>query len=413
MVKKVICFALGGHIATQNSSFKRLIELMGSKGYEFYGAEDGFNAFQTGNVHKLTSQKIPKYFSGFVAGAGRYSLTDKVTGKIDENKMDRAIDFFKKGNFDIAVASGGDDHGMQMQILKEQLEDRVGIYVINKTMDNDLGGIDGKNAAPYTDFTNGFHSAVQNGVNIIHQQLGGAWTNNFPTLIGHFSRDANWVGIALAYWGLADKIIYGELPNSHEGHSVEKIYSLILEAQDKNEKRYGRRFATIIVPESTRISGIQHSDEELKDAHGNVKLNPELLVNQLKKELEINYDMKAQTLGITYEMRNCWPTQMDVDLAERSAEEIAFSILIGNENGLESTFKIIDNEIKVGTAPIKFVSEKRYSNYFPEPLIDEDNFEVTNEIGNYYGPLFGDRKRLEDLLPGKPNIVNLFNPKVQ
>ena len=59
MVKKAICFALGGHITTQNTSFRKLTEILKPKGFEFFGAENGFGAFETGNTYKLTSDYIP------------------------------------------------------------------------------------------------------------------------------------------------------------------------------------------------------------------------------------------------------------------------------------------------------------------------------------------------------------------
>lgn len=402
MVKRIVCFALGGHIATQNTSFREIAEILEPKGYEFCGAEDGFKAFETGNVHKLKADEIPRNFAGFVAGAGRFSLTEK-DGSINQNKLDRAVEFFKKGKFDIAIGSGGDDHGKQMAILNQELGKKVGIYVINKTMDNDLGG-----KLPYTDFTNGYHTAVRKGVEMMHQHFAGAWTNNLPYLIGHFGRETNWVGVALAYWGLANKIIYGELSEEHQGHSIEKIYELILESQENNEKKYGRRFAMIVVSEGTRISGLKHVSRDLIDAHGHHKLNPEVLTTELKKELEKKFRLKTQTVGITYEMRNFIPTKKEVGYAEESAEVIAKAIL-RRENGVESTFKIKGGKVKTGTAPIEKVSEKRYASYYPKSLINKKTFEVTDEIGRYYRPLFGERKTLASLLPGRPKVINVLS----
>ena len=419
MAKRVICFALGGNIATQNASFNRLIENLHSENYRFFGAVDGFRTFETGYVCELNPGQIPKKISGFIAGAGRYTLLNK-DETIDQNKLDKANEFFKKGKFDIAIGSAGDDHGKQMEILKKELEGRVNVYVINKTMDNDLGGRDGIDRAPYTDFTNGFQSAVVNGVKMIHQHFHGAWTNNLPYLVSHFSRDVNWTGIALAYWGLADKIIYGELPEEHPGHSIDKIYEIIREAQKKNNKVYGREFAMIIVPESTRIKDIQHESNELIDAHGHGKLQPELLANSLKVALETRYNLKTQTVGITYEMRNFKPTNEDIDYAERSANAITYAIRKG-QNGLESIFKIREDSdtqvesgtapdtwVEAATAPIEKVSQKRYASYYPKPFIDEDKFEVTDEIGIYYKALFGKRKSLSHILPRKLKIIDVF-----
>lgn len=398
MAKKVIFFALGGHIATQNASFRKIIEVLEPKGYEFYGAKNGFSCFDTGEFYRLRLNSIPKDFAGFVAGAGRSSLTKN--GIVDQEKVEKAKRFFAAGGFDMAVGSGGDDHGKQMAILEASLEGKLGVYVLNKTMDNDLGGKDGVDGAPYTDLTNGFHTAVVRGVEMIKQHFSGAWTNNLPYLVGHFGRETNWVGAALAHWGNADKIIYGELPEDHQGHSLETIYNLIKEAQDKNESLYGRRFAMIIVPEGTRISGIEGFSKDLIDAHGHHKLQPEILVSNLKTALEKRYKMKTQTFGITYEMRNFTPTEVDLALAEGSAEVLARAIENGN-SGVESTFKMQDTTTIVGLEKIEKVSEKRYASYYPKPLINPETFEVTDEMGDYYYNLFGEKEPLSSWLPPK------------
>ncbi|MBR9705709.1 hypothetical protein GOV14_01615 [Candidatus Pacearchaeota archaeon] len=399
MVKNVLCLALGGHICNQNASFRRLIDILEPKEYKFFGGKDGFKCFETRTAYELEVNNIPKDFAGFVAGSGRYSLKDK-QGNIDPEKMQKARDFIKKGKFDAIVGSGGDDHSMQMHILSKELGNLADFYVINKTMDNDLGG---KKA--YTDFTNGFHSAVSHGVEMIHQHYSGAWTNDLPYLVGHFGRESNWVGIALTYWGLADKFIYGELPENHPGHSIEKIYETIINAQDKNEKEFGRRFAMVVVPEGTRISGFEHASKDLVDEHGHHKLQPELLVSQLKTELQKKYNLKTQTLGITYEMRNFRPTMRDNGFGELSAIMISGEIKDGN-SGTETVFKIQDNKIYGGTDKIENVAQKRFANDYDKPLIDKENFEVTDEIGKYYHALFGNRKKRQDILPKKLKSIS-------
>ena len=118
-IKRVACFCLGGHIATQNISFRKLAEVLEPKGYKFFGAEDGFKAFETGVVYPFGVDHLPINFAGFYSGAGRASLLKD--GEVNAKALQRAEDFFKSGKFDIAIGSGGDDHGVQMHILNQQL----------------------------------------------------------------------------------------------------------------------------------------------------------------------------------------------------------------------------------------------------------------------------------------------------
>jgi len=417
MVKRGGLGCLGGHIVPQNASFKELIEILEPEGHEFYGLRNGFEAFETKEAYKLKAQDIPEYFAGFVGGVGRHTLLKEVEedGKkrkvVDYEKIDMARNFVKRAKLDYLVFSAGDDHGMQAHILKQELGDIVDVYVLNKTMDNDLGGIDGRDCAPFTDFTSGFHSAVVNALKMVQQHYSGAWTNDCPYLVGCFGRDANWVGIALAYYSFADRLIYGELSKDHVGHSIEEIHRIILESQNENERKYGRRFAMVIVPEGTRVKGLKHVSEDLIDVHGHHNLNPENLVIQLKKELDKEYGMKTQALGITYEMRNfcgLFPeTRIDLELGRESARIIAEAIKRGDD-GVESVFKIVGDEIKTDLALIGEVSVTRFSRYYEmanrKNFIDYEDFKVTDEIGRYYKPLFGERGEL-DWLPRKLELV--------
>jgi len=404
--KKAVCFALGGHIANQNATFHRLREVLPE--YDFYGGIDGFKCFETMKVQDLRNNSIDPNFAGSVFGAGRDSLTTK-TGKIDKKKVPGVIEFFRRGKFDIAFGSGGDDHGMQMKVLEGILNERsaeigreVRVFVPNKTMDNDLGGKDG-----VTDFTNGFHTAVSVGVRELKDHFAGAWTSNSPYLIGVFGRDADWTGAAVSYFGNADRFIHGELRDNEKPHSLKRIKDLIVESQNQNERRYGRRFAMVIVAEGTRIRGIKHVDSDLKDAHGHDKLNPEVLVVALKKSLKERYGIKTQTLGITYEMRNSPPTREDINYAHLSAEAIAKAVREG-KTGLESVFKIRNGRVYADVAPIEEVSQKRLvRDYAGKPLINPVTMKVTEEMGRYYQPLFGKREPLASWLPSKPRIISL------
>ncbi|MDP2925073.1 MAG: hypothetical protein Q8N99_01750 [Nanoarchaeota archaeon] len=212
----------------------------------------------------------------------------------------------------------------------------------------------------------------------------------------------------MSYWGNADRFIYGELPDGHPGHDIEEIYAMILKDQKKNEKKYGRRIGMYVIAEGTRVMGIESADKKLIDAHGHHKLNPEALVSSLKRELEVRYKLKTQTVGITYEMRNSPPTEQDIEYAEVSADVIADAVIKGNHS-VESTFEIIDGRVYAGIAPIRKVSEKRFALYYPGRLIDYENFQVTDEIGEYYRALFGSRKNLRNWLPGKPKKINVFD----
>lgn len=417
MAKRIGFLALGGHIATQNATFRKIMEMLFERKYEFYGLENGFEAFDTGNAYLLTPYLLDPHYAGFYAGSTRASILDR-KGKPNSEKADKAVEFVKALNLDYLVASCGDDHGLQMAVLSDIFEDkkvRCKVLVANKTMDGDKGGkdlveIDGY-FAPFAHTTNGFHTAIEVGTRMINCYYSGAWTNETVTLAVHFGRDANWVNAALAWYSNADMAIYGELQDKHPGHSIDKIAGLIHKNMEENKNRFGRAFATVVISEGTRIQGIEHVSNAMQDVHGNKKLNPEILVMDLKEALA-KYSIKSQTLTITYAMRNYPASETDLRLARMTGTCISQAIMDGM-SGMEAVIKFEDGDVTSELIPAHLASQKRYVRYYPKPFYNADTFAPLPEIGDYFKPILG-RKILEkgDLVPRKkPKIVNAYQKR--
>lgn len=380
--------------------------------WQFLGLKNGFQAFKSGDIYPLTAELLNPHLAGFYAGATRETLLKK-DGSPDEEKLDRAAGFVKAAHLDYLVGSAGDDHGNQMEILRQKLEaEGIGckVLVVSKTMDGDKGGRDGEvvngYTGPFADTTNGFHAAVNVGVAEILNHHSGAWTNETATIISHFGRDANWVGLALSWYGHGDVFLAGELPKEHPGHSIERIAELTHANMEENQRMYGRRFATIIAPEGTKIEGIEHVSETLKDAHGHKKLNPELLVVGLKEALE-EYGIKSQTGVVAYDMRNFPPSKADLRFAEITGREIANAMREGT-TGMEAVLLFKEGMVYSDMRPTSLASRKRLASYYPKPLHDPETLRVLPSVGEYFMPLFGPRKEKESFLQTKPHVVNVY-----
>ena len=416
MAKKAGFLALGGHIATQNASFRTIMEHLGN-GWEFFGLENGFEAFKTGNMYKLSPEVIDPYYAGFYAGATRANLHKKDDDHPDPQKIEEAIKFMRAARLDYLIASAGDDHGMQAETLRKAYKSAgldCKVLVLSKTMDSDKGGKDGTciygYVAPFADTTNGFHTAIKVGTEFINRQYAGSWTNEAVTIVSHFGRDANWVGLALAWYGNCDRIFPGELPKDHPGHSIDTIAELTEQSIAKNQREYGRRFAFIVLPEGTRISGIEHESNLLEDPHNHRKLNPELIAVGLKEILEANYGIKSQNVTITYDMRNSPPSDVDLRLAELTGMKIVCAMRQG-ATGLEAVIKFRAGEAVAELVPIPLASEKRLASYYPKPLYNPQTFVPLPEIEHYFLPLFGARIERGKLLPRKPTVLNVYEGK--
>ena len=416
MAKRAGLLAMGGHIATQNTTFYSIMTSLPE--WEFFALNNGFQAFESRELFELEPELLIPNFAGFYGGAARATLIDKETGEVDPEQLDRAVEFIKAAKLDYLVGSAGDDHGAQLGILAEALKDHgIHVLVANKTMDGDKGGIDGKlythedhgsQYGPFAHTTNGFHTAIEAGLEQIMHHFAGAWTNEVVTIVSPFGRDANWVNAALAWYGFADLALYGELPVEHPRHSIQDILVRTEEAMVSNQQIYGRRFATIVVSEGTRVEGIEQ-ESSVKDPHGNSKLDPELLCLGLKAQLS-KYGISSQTLTLTYELRNHPPSEIDGDLAILTADELVKAMNNG-QTGMEAVLKFQNNQVVSDLEPIEWASPQRLTRYYEQAagrsFYSPSFFRPLKNIEYYFHPLLGERGNLSDYLPTKPRIIHV------
>lgn len=424
LVQRIGFAALGGHITTQNLTFKTIIEELG-RGYEFLGLEDGFKAFISGNMHALAPESFTDGFgrvtTGFYSGASRYSLTDPKTGEPLPDRIQKATDFIRTAKLNYVIGSGGDDHGRQLKVLSDALKKEgieCKVLVANKTMDGDIGGKDGETidgfVAPFTDTSNGYVAAVSLISNSILQAYADAWTNNVPVIVTHFGEKSNFVAYGAGWYGHADLVFPGELLKEHPGWPLELIADRIKAAQSENLRRYGRKVAIVDVPEGSKVQGIEHISKQLVDAHGHRKMHPELLAIALKESLKLGFSMDVHTLTFTYEARTFtqpdfpYSLNPDFEIARESGRVLAEAIKRDDQD-LETTIRISDGKVTVGLAPIHLVTQKRLTTYSQFPWFDPYAFKVRPEFGRYYDPLFGPRVERERFFPRKPQVVNVYS----
>ena len=428
MVEKIGFVGLGGHILRQNEVFRALMKELGTGDYEFIGLEEGFKAFETGRVYPLTLESFlnsnQKVTSGLSFGFSRYSLTFPETIVPVPKKIEKGHEFVEAADLDWLVGCGGDDHGRQLKILGDYLKERGSkckVLVANKTMDGDLGGIDGERVngyvAPFTDTTNGFVAAVSLLANNMLQAYHDAWTNGVPVIVTHFGEDTNFVAFGAGWYGWADLVYAGEL-DGRPAWKLNEMADDIRRVQSENRKKYGRPIAMIVIPEGSRIEGVNHISENLIDPHRHKKKHPEVLAAEVKEKLATYHNLSAHTMTFTYELRTFtqpnrpYSLRKDRELAIETGKVLARAIREGQDD-LESTIWVRGGNVEVGLAPIDLVTRKRFTKYSKFPWYDWETKKVRPEFGRYYDPLFnGGRVELEKLLPRKPQVVNVYSQQM-
>lgn len=196
-------------------------------GMKVMGFANGFRGLMDGNVKELYSNDLSGILTlgGTILGTSRESF--KKLRKSPE-KVNRMIENYNKNNLDCLVVLGGNGTHKTANLLSEK---GLNIIGLPKTIDNDLFG---------TDFTFGFHSAVDIATEVIDRIHSTAQSHGRIMIIELMGHDAGWLTLFSGIAGGADVILIPELPYSMD-RVIEKL---------KERQREGKMFSIIAVAES-------------------------------------------------------------------------------------------------------------------------------------------------------------------
>ena len=214
--------------AAIRATTKRALQL----GYEVIGIKNAWEGFINDENEVLDGLKA----SGIIDRGGTILGTSRVNPFQIENGPQRVFDGFEKLRLESLVVLGGEGSlSLATQLLK------LGLPVIGipKTIDNDV---------METDYTIGFHTAVQIATDALDRLRTTAQSHHRVMLLEVMGRHAGWIA---AYAGLAsgaDAILVPEIPMNEE-----KIEELCHMLKERNKK--GMNFSIIVVAEGTILEG--------------------------------------------------------------------------------------------------------------------------------------------------------------
>ncbi|HXP99991.1 MAG TPA: ATP-dependent 6-phosphofructokinase [Solirubrobacteraceae bacterium] len=268
-------------------------------GHSFVGFRGGWAGVLENESVALSREStagiLPR--GGTILGTSRtnpFSAREEDGGR--EDGLARIEQTFARERLDALIPIGGEDTlGVALRLSREGLP----IVGVPKTIDNDIGG---------TDFTFGFHTAVQIATDAIDRLHTTAESHNRVMVVEVMGRHAGWIAAYAGIAGGADAILVPERPIDLEEVCV------------RLRRRHARgvTFSIVVVSEGAvprESTGVSPASEQPADEFGHARLGGIGVELARRIELLTGYETRATILG--HVQRGGTPTAYDRVLATR------------------------------------------------------------------------------------------------
>ncbi len=260
----------------------------------FVGFRHGWAGVLENDTIELTREStagiLPR--GGTILGTSR---TNPFEGR--SGAMDRIKETFKRQHIDALIPIGGEDTlGVALRLSDEGLQ----LVGVPKTIDNDVGA---------TDFTFGFHTAVQIATDAIDRLHTTAESHNRVMVVEVMGRHAGWIATYAGIAGGADAILVPERP-----FDIDEVCGRL-----RRRHARGVTFSIVVVSEGTApregTSMTTFASEHPTDEFGHARLGG--IGVELARQIEsrTGYETRATILG--HVQRGGTPTAYDRVLATR------------------------------------------------------------------------------------------------
>jgi len=218
------------------------------------------------------------------------------TSRTNPYKVEGALERVRRNlaGFDGVVAIGGED---TLGVAHKLSGDGVSVVGVPKTIDNDLSA---------TDFTFGFHTAVQIATDAIDRLHTTAESHDRVMVVEVMGRHAGWIATYSGLAGGADIILVPETP-----FDIDEICSRIRRRHER-----GANFSIVVVAEgATPVEGTMELQTGALDDFGHVRLGG--IGNHLAAEIEERTGFEARMTQLGHLLRGGTPSAYDRVIATR------------------------------------------------------------------------------------------------
>jgi phosphofructokinase-like protein len=259
-------------------------------GHAIVGYRDGWRGVLENRASNLT----PDNTSGILPRGGTILGSSRTNPFKEERGLERVKESLEAEKIEALIAVGGED---TLGVADKLTTEGINVVGVPKTIDNDLAA---------TDFTFGFHTAVQTCTDAIDRLHTTAESHNRVIVLEVMGRHAGWIATYAGIAGGADAILIPERP-----FDIEEVCEHIRHRHQK-----GRTFSIVVVAEgATPIEGNETVQAKDTDAFGHVRLGGIGVALERGIEERTGFETRVTILG--HIQRGGTPTAFDRVLATR------------------------------------------------------------------------------------------------
>ena len=259
-------------------------------GHTILGYRDGWKGVLEDRLTDLN----PDNTSGILHRGGTILGSSRTNPFKEERGVERVTETLETENMDCLIAVGGED---TLGVAEKLSSQGVRVVGVPKTIDNDLSA---------TDFTFGFHTAVQICTDAIDRLHSTAESHNRVIVLEVMGRHTGWIATYSGIAGGADAILVPE-----QRFDLEEVCDHI-----RRRHARGRTFSIVVVAEGARPrEGEETVQTEQRDAFGHARLGGIGVELERLIEERTGYETRVTILGHT--QRGGTPTAFDRVLATR------------------------------------------------------------------------------------------------
>jgi ATP-dependent phosphofructokinase / diphosphate-dependent phosphofructokinase len=265
------------------------------KGEGVYGHElVGFRHGWRGVIEDETMELTIAGTRGLIHRGGTILGTSRTNPLKADDGVTRALDTLARNHIDALITIGGDD---TLGVAAHLGQRGVSVVGVPKTIDNDLAA---------TDFTFGFHTAVQIASDAIDRLQTTAESHDRVIVVEVMGRHAGWIAIYSGMAGGADIVLVPEVP-----FDIAEVCR-----QLEHRHHHGVHFSIVVVAEGAQPKeGTMTLQSGEVDEFGHVRLGGISSVIQQEIERRTGFETRVTVLG--HVLRGGTPTAYDRVLATR------------------------------------------------------------------------------------------------
>jgi phosphofructokinase-like protein len=311
------------------------------KGEEQYGHTIiGYRHGWRGVINNETIDLAVQSVRGLLPRGGTILGTSRTNPYNTPDGAAKVVETLRRDKVDALIAIGGED---TLGVAQKLADDGVAVIGVPKTIDNDLSG---------TDFTFGFHTAVQTATDAIDRLHTTAESHDRVMVVEVMGRHAGWIATYSGMAGGADIILIPEEP-----FDIEEICDRLTHRHQR-----GANFSIVVAAEgATPKEGTMQLQTGEVDEFGHVRLGG--IGTRLAEEIEGRTGYEARMTSLGHVLRGGSPTAYDRVIATRfgiEAIDAAHESDFGKMVALHGT-DVVRIPISEGVERLKTVDDKLFA----------------------------------------------------